>query len=380
VKTKKLYYENSLATRFSTLVLSCDPFENGYRIVLDSTLFYPEGCGQPSDMGRLGGVTVMDVREEDGTIYHETDGPLDPGTVVFGQIYWERRFPLMQHHTAEHIVSGILHTKYGYDNVGFHMSEECTTLDTSGELDEEALAVVEQVANRAVQKNITLKTEVFRSDGSLPEFRSKKTLDGDVRVVSVPGYDVCACCGLHCATTGQVGVVKIIDAKRYKGGMRLSLLAGERAVADYAAKNKRVREISALLSVKPDEVVAGVQRVLQAGEDLKRRLAACRLELFEHRAREIREDTPMVCMFESDLAPEDLRKLSVLLNDRANVAAVFSDGRYAVSSKTQDMMDLNQALHAALGGKGGGGRQLIQGTVAAGRKEIERFFHEKYNA
>ncbi|MDR1533229.1 MAG: alanyl-tRNA editing protein [Clostridiales bacterium] len=374
--TKKLYYEDSLLTRFSTLVLKCRQCENGYKVVLASTCFYPEGGGQPSDVGRLGGVNITDVQEEGDEIVHETDGPLEPGTIVFGQVYWERRFLLMQHHTAEHILSGLINSKYGYDNVGFHMNTECVTMDISGELDDHGLTAVEQTANRVVHQNIPVETKVYPPGAlKIPEHRSKRQLEGDVRIVAIPGYDTCACCGLHCVTTGQIGAVKITEAKRYKGGMRLVMLAGKNALADYDAKNRSVYEISALLSVKTGEVTMGVKRLMSENADLKQQLSVYRKEIFENRAKQVPMGTPIICLFESDLPSDELRRFCMILCERAEVAAVFSGNKYAVGSKTCDMLEFAKDLNKELNGRGGGGKQLIQGTVSASRGEIERFFN-----
>ena len=153
MSTEKLYYLDSHLTKFSAVVLSCQPGKHGYDVVLDRTAFYPEGGGQPGDQGVLGGVRVTDTHEAGGQIVHYCDHPLEVGETVEGEIDWNRRFDLMQQHSGEHIVSGLIHARFGYDNVGFHMGHDAVTIDFNGPMEPEALAEIEAQANEAVWRN-----------------------------------------------------------------------------------------------------------------------------------------------------------------------------------------------------------------------------------
>lgn len=373
--TKKLYYENVYVTSFTATVTGCTTLPNGYGVTLSETLFYPEGGGQPADIGYLGAAAVLDVYERDAVIIHRTDKPLAAGETISGEIDWNRRFSLMQQHTGEHILSGLIHSLFKLDNVGFHMGKEYVTIDINGVLSEEELSYIEKLANQAVYKNIPVETD---KDGRDLLYRSKKELTGAVRVVSVPGYDTCACCGLHCAFTGEIGSIKLLTAQKYKGGMRIYLLCGEKARQDYYAKNKSVYAISSLLSVKTDEVTQAVAKLLDENTSLKRHLTHYQKELFRYKVRDISEGTKQVCLFEDNCTPHALRQLCTLLCERVEVAAVFSsvsegEYKYALGSQAVDVRSIGTRLNAVFNGRGGGQKALVQGTVFASEEEIKAF-------
>ena len=193
---KKLYEENSFLTQFSAVVESCTQGKKGWDIVLDQTAFYPEGGGQPHDTGVLGGVKVLEVHDRAGQVVHTCDAPLEVGSAVEGEIDWARRFDLMQHHSGEHIVSGIAHGMFGCDNVGFHMGADVITIDLNVVIDEEQLRRLEQAANRYIWEDHPIViTYPTAAELETLEYRSKKAIDGQVRITSFPGADTCACCG-----------------------------------------------------------------------------------------------------------------------------------------------------------------------------------------
>ena len=250
--TRRLFYEDAYIDAFDAVVTGCEMVVDAWSVTLDRTAFYPEGGGQPGDTGALGGVRVCDTQDgPDGEIRHITDGPLAVGTAVHGQIDWPVRFSHMQHHTGEHILSGLLHSLYGVDNVGFHMGRDAVTIDLSRELSWDELLRAERLANETVWRDVPVRIE-YPDAGALAAlvYRSKKALFGAVRIVTVPGADVCACCGTHTARTGEVGIIKLLSAQRYKGGTRVWLCCGGRALKDYEAKNASVHAISAILSAK----------------------------------------------------------------------------------------------------------------------------------
>ena len=209
---EKLYYESAYRKEFEGTVLSCEPGKNGFEIVLDQTAFYPEGGGQPADTGILGGIRVLDVHEKNGRIVHMTKEPLTPGETVWGKIDWDRRFLHMQEHSGEHLVSGLIHGRFGYDNVGFHMGAEEVTIDFNGLLEWKDLMEIEAEANRLIWEN----EEVYagfppKEELADLDYRSKKEIAGDVRITEFPGADICACCGTHVKNSAEVGLVKFIS-------------------------------------------------------------------------------------------------------------------------------------------------------------------------
>ena len=376
--TQKLFYENMYLQHFSATVTGCEPAQDRWHITLDATAFYPEGGGQPGDTGYLGNVRVIDTHSRRDEVIHITDGPIQPGEKIEGKIDWEPRFSRMQHHTGEHIVSGLIHRLYGYDNVGFHMGHDAVTLDLSGELSGADLEKVERLANEAVWKNIPIEIS-YPSPEALAalDYRSKKELSGDVRIVTVPEYDICACCGTHVHKTGEIGLIKLVNFQRYKGGIRIWMLCGGEALEDYTRKNKDVFAVSALLSAKPHEITPALEHVLKERDGLKLELGLLQDRLFEYKAAAI-EQGSFTIQFEENLSPNELRKYCLALCERCETAAVFSgkdrEWKYAIGSKNQDVRVLGKAFNGAFSGKGGGKPGLIQGSVTGNPEAIKQFF------
>lgn len=377
--TEKWYYTDPYLRRFTATVTGCEPAGTGWRITLDRTAFYPEGGGQPGDSGQIGGVRVSDTHEKGGEVFHTAAGPLEPGRKVEAEIDWDRRFSLMQNHSGEHIVSGIIHRLFGLDNVGFHMGSDAVTIDLSGELDAEQLAQVEQEANHAVWADREIQI-AYPDPEALArlDYRSKKELTGAVRIVTVPGSDVCACCGTHVRRTGEIGAIKLLTSQRSKGGVRVWMLCGARALADYAAKNTDLYAISGLLSAKIHETVPAVERLLAENAHLEQWAAQLEKQLFAMKAERFAEGTDRAVVFEEGLDHAALRRYCQALCARAGLAAAFSpDGqggwRYVLGSTKRDPRPLGKALNQAFSGRGGGNRELVQGTILGGQPEIAAF-------
>lgn len=376
--TQKLFYENMYLQHFSATVTGCESAQDRWHITLDATAFYPEGGGQPGDTGYLGSVRVLDTHSRGDEVIHITDGPIQPGEKIEGKIDWEPRFSRMQHHTGEHIVSGLIHRLYGYDNVGFHMGHDAVTLDLSGELSGADLEKVERLANEAVWKNIPIEVSHPSPEAlAALDYRSKKELSGDVRIVTVPEYDICACCGTHVHKTGEIGLIKLVNFQRYKGGIRIWMLCGGEALEDYTRKNKDVFAVSALLSAKPHEITPALEHILKERDGLKLELGLLQDRLFEYKAAAI-EQGAFTIQFEENLSPNELRKYCLALCERCETAAVFSgkdrEWKYAIGSKNQDVRVLGKAFNGAFSGKGGGKPGLIQGSVTGDPEAIKQFF------
>lgn len=379
-ETRKLFYEDTYRIQFCARVLSCTPAPHGlFSVVLDQTAFCPEGGGQPADRGSLGCACVLDVHEKDGVISHLTTTPVREGEVVQGDVDWRRRLDHMQQHTGEHIVSGLVHAQYGYDNVGFHMGDDVVTVDFSGPLSAADLADLEGAANWVVWQNGPVKAD-FPTPEELEKlsYRSKKELSGAVRIVTVSNVDVCACCGTHVARCAEVGMVKLLSGQSYKGGTRVTMVCGMRALADYQVKWRNAGEISALLSAKPNETAAAVQRLYDENSALKAQRGRLETELFAARAAQY-AGAQSALVFEPELSPDSVRRLCLALCETCTgVCAVFSgEGdayHYAVGCAGGDVRALGRELNAALDGRGGGSAALVQGNAHAARTDIEAFF------
>ena len=376
--TEKLYYKDSHCLVFDAVVIDCREEKKGYSVVLDRTAFFPEGGGQLADTGTLGGVRVTDVHEKGGDIRHYTNAPLTVGECVHGEIDKEQRLRRMQNHSGEHILSGLVHNAYGYDNVGFHMGAECMIIDFSGELTWEQLMELETKANEVVRQNLPLHIW-FPNEAELHalEYRSKLELTENVRIVEIPGVDRCACCAPHVERTGEVGVVKILDSQRHRGGQRVSVICGLDALEDYRARQERVTDISRALSAKRGEVTQAVQRVLHEQQSMKERCDALSLALIGYMADAEGERDGNIVLFSDVLGEIAQRELVNLLMPKAGgFAAVFTgsdkDGwRYVIGSLRADLRTGARTINAAINGRGGGTPQMIQGSAAAPRAKIE---------
>lgn len=378
--TIRLYDYDAYIQTFMAKVLACREEKGSWLVALNRTAFFPEGGGQYADNGTMEEAFVSDAHEREGVVWHTVGRPFEPGEDVRCKIDWERRFDFMQQHSGEHILSGLAHKYYGAANVGFHLGLESTTIDFDVPLTEEDLLRIETLANRAVWENIPLEI-MYPSPEELETipYRSKKALEGKIRIVTIPGYDICACCGTHVRRTGEVGLIKVTSFMNYKGGTRLTLLCGKRALQDCQRRVRDVNRVTARLSVKPEELDAAVSRLEQDIADRKILEAGLRRELFDLKAEKLGSGAK-VCTFEHGLTPDDIARYCLVLAERFTVAAVFSgegpSWKYAFASKTEDVRPPAAAFNAACGGRGGGKPELVQGSCAADRAAIETYFSE----
>ncbi len=377
--TEKLYYLDSHLRIFSAVVVSCEPGKHGWEVVLDRTAFYPEGGGQPGDTGTLNGIAVTDTHEKDGEIVHHCEGPLSPGQTVEGSLDWERRFGFMQQHSGEHMVSGLIHQRWGYDNVGFHMGKDAVTIDFDGPISEEELLEIETAVNRAIWENAPVEILWPTADelAQLP-YRSKKELTGQVRIVRFPGIDLCACCGTHVKATGEIGLVKFLSVQKFHEGVRVEMLAGQPAFAHLRGAWAQNRAISGLLSAKPMETAAAAARMQKELGDVKYQLTQLEDRLFFQKAQALAGQGD-VLLFEDGLKPDGLRRLADAVQQTCGGrCAVFSptaDGfQYAIAQLDGNLQALTKAMNQTLNGRGGGKPGFVQGSVKADRSAIEAFF------
>ena len=377
--TEKLFENKPYLKEFDANILSCEQTGDGYAVVLDRTAFYPEGGGQPCDLGTLGGARVLDVHQRDGVIVHTADAPLSGS--VHGVLDWDRRFDLMQQHSGEHLVSGTAHRLYGVENVGFHMGADLITIDFDKVVTMEELAVVEAQVNAAIWANLETKISYYDSEDACPiDYRSKKAIEGRLRLVEFPGVDICACCGTHVTRTGEIGLVKLLSVVKFHQGVRIELVCGKRAYAYVSAVTAQNRAVSGLLSAKPFETAAAVERTLAEFNAVKQEKARWEGRCFQATAASLHGAGDLL-LFEDDLSPDSLRRLCVeVIAVCGGRCAVFSgtDGAgyaYAVGLENGDLRAFVKDMNAALNGRGGGKPNFAQGRVAAKRAEIEAFWH-----
>ena len=378
--TKKLYYEDSHLFEFQASVLRCEPSGDIWKVVLDQTAFFPEGGGQPGDIGTLDAAAVTDTHEKDGEVIHFCSAPLPVGSKVQGAVDRETRLMRMQNHSGEHIFSGTAYRLFGCQNVGFHMGADCMTLDFDRELDAHEVRKIETEANLAVRENLPVRVW-FPSPEELASltYRSKKELEGAVRIVEIPGVDRCACCAPHVNRTGEIGVIKVQLFERHRGGIRLNLVCGMQALEDYRIRQQSVAEISVLLSAKRGEVSDAVRRILQEKETLKEENTACKTELVRLKAQLVPETEGNICLFETIADEVAMREFTNLLMEKCDgMAAVFFPAadtgfRYIIGSRSADLRRAARDINAGISGRGGGRPEMIQGTALADEETIRSF-------
>jgi len=410
--TEKLYDADAYCKAFTATVISCEEAEDRkglYAVVLNKTAFFPEGGGQYADTGTLqefkkdcetplsDAVKVVDVQvSDDGIITHYCDGAVTPWAQVTGLLDWEQRFERMQNHTGEHLVSGTVHRLYGLDNIGFHLGDRDVTCDFNGELSDEQLREVEKVVNRAVWENVEVFAE-YPDPATLPDldYRSKLELTEDVRLVTIPGYDVCACCAPHVARTGEVGVIKIVNSEKAHGGTRVHMICGPWALDDYNVKQTNIMRIVDLMSTPQEETADAVEALQAQNGHLTHELSVAQVQQADIALRFLKEqagaDTSGNCVvFLPALETDAIRALANGGRDLCDGVFVAltawekdlgPDGqpqsyRYIATSKGLPLSRLAKEFNASLNGRGGGRDEMVQGSFGASLEDIVAFFRD----
>ncbi|MBS5521536.1 MAG: alanyl-tRNA editing protein [Clostridiales bacterium] len=427
--TDRIYENNSYIKEFRAQVVACLPageafsgWQDGekgaWAVVLDQTAFFPEGGGQSADTGRLfcggqstdtgrqagkksasqapggneqggterapGGFSektafkVYDVQIKDGTVYHRTDLFAGKGTQILGKIDWEGRFSNMQQHSGEHIFSGLVHRHFGYDNVGFHLGSQAVTMDFNGLLTSGDIDRIEWEVNEAIYKNVPI-TVSYPDEEALKTmaYRSKIEIQGQVRIVTVEGYDVCACCAPHVARTGEIGILKVVDVQKYKGGVRVSILCGGRALLDYRKKQVQGQNISRLLSAPEDGISQAAERQLEENSRLRQKIYEMTRQLIIQKIEAIPKEQENIWFFEAEMDANTMRKTVNMALDRVSgYGGVFcgddaSGYKYIIGTKTKDALKAAKVLKERFEARGGGKEEMVQGYVSALRKDIE---------
>ena len=376
--TRKLYYEDSHLVQFCANVVSCEKTEKGYAVILDATAFYPEGGGQACDLGKINGIKVLDVQEQGENVVHFCAQALSGA--VEGVVDWTRRFDLMQQHTGEHIVSGIVCGRFGYHNVGFHVGTDVITIDFDGPIPGDALADIEMEANQAVWKNMDIKCWV-PSPEELPDviYRTKRALPWPVRIVEVGSVDCCACCGVHVKKTGEIGLVKLFSCVKFHQGVRIEMACGGRALEILNGAYQQNKLVSQAFSAKIMETGNAAQKMNQRLAELEYRAAGLERRIFDSIAQSY-ADKGNVAHFEPNLMPVAVRELADRIAEHCGgTAGVFTDGgAMCLVNKNGDVKALGDALCQRFGGRGGGKQGYFQGSLKAEWMEIQAFFRNFY--
>lgn len=397
-ETIKLYDMDAYATEFEADIICCEPNkadDKRFDIILNQTLFFPEEGGQSPDMGILGGYRVVDVQIKNGVITHtvetsagdccetEKKAELAAGVHVQGKIDWQHRFYNMQQHSGEHIFSGIVHRRFGFENVGFHLSDSVVTMDFSGVLSPEDIAEVEHEVNVAISKNIPIEvTYPSRDELAQLEYRSKIEIEGQVRIVTVPGYDVCACCAPHVKRTGEIGMLKVMNYQNYKGGIRVSILCGFRALEAFRQKCDIISELMGIFTTNQEALVDNVTKLKAVNQSLKSELGTAKSALLDYKVAELPTDTDNAVLFEGGIDTNTARNCVNALVEKYSGFSAFFMGNdeegysFIIGSKNADCNTVAAALRNKLGARGGGKPVMVQGSVKAAKSEIEEVLKE----
>lgn len=374
----ELFYKDAYCKEFDSIVSSCLETDKGFAVILNDTAFYPEGGGQPSDKGTLNNIEVIDVQRINGEVVHYVNSPISVGTKVHGLIDWQYRFDLMQNHSGEHILSGIIHKLFGYENVGYRMKDDVIEIDISGSLSSKDISIVEQEVNEIIYKNVEIK-ELYPTNEDLKniEYRSKKELDGQVRLIIIPGADVCACCGTHVKRTGEIGIVKIISSIGHKGGTRLELLCGKRAYEYFDMIQNQNKEIMHLLSLQANQIANGVKKIQDDNLKLNNKYNELIQNNLYQKASLMREGQKLIIDFEENLEHQTLvRFANYILNERKASTVVIINQKnelfnYMILSNIINLKEKVKEINSSLNGKGGGKQDMIQGSFNSSKEEIE---------
>ena len=418
---EKLFYQDIHITDFEAVITGCtyDAKSKTYHIILDRTAFFPEEGGQPADIGTINGYPVADVQIKNDVITHIVDAPpsqvpgstspcpsgtacdnsvttsLFPmGSTVTGHVDWHRRFDFMQQHSGEHIISGLVHKYFGYDNVGFHLGLQEVTLDFNGLLTLEQLREIEAEANDFVWQNLPIRITFPDSQAlSQLEYRSKLDLTENVRIVEIPGVDTCACCAPHTETTGQIGLIKITNVQSHRGGVRVNILCGKRAVADYTEKQNSVSNISVQLSAKQPAVAEAVARLKEENIRLRDLGNTLQAGLLDYAVKNLPQPIPHItnAVQPSDVSPMGSAHAIIFIDIWNEIAirntvndlitkypgysAIFAGNdtegyRFIIGSSSKDCRELAKLLRQSFGAKGGGSAPMIQGSVLTNASAI----------
>lgn len=381
MKTDKLYEKDGMLHTFRAHITETKETEKGYALILDRTAFFPEGGGQTADKGTIGNANVIDVQIVDGEILHYIDR-LPETADVDCALDFDERFRKMQNHLGEHLLCGAIHKLYGYENVGFHLGADYMTFDVSGPMTAEQIYEAEKLANRAVAEDVPVRCYYPENISEL-EYRAKsEKLEGasEIRIVEAEGFDRCACCAPHLDRAGKVGLIKIVDAMKYKGGMRFSALCGFDALADYDHRLTEIRRVSSLLSAKPNEIALGVEAKLAEIGELKKTVGALKRELSALKLAAIKQTDANICIFDDTMDGNALREFATSgVKKTSAIFAVFSGSeeagyQFVIASESTPLKAKAQEIRAALGGKCGGSDKMLFGHADASKDAILAYF------
>lgn len=354
------YYSDPWLQELTTSIVSQHIKDDRNLVVLAETIFYPTGGGQPHDLGSINGISVIDVFEENGVIFHVLKAPLQ-GDEALCVLDWHRRLDHMQQHSGQHLLSAVFQDEYGYRTESFHLGADYCSIDISTPiLSTEEQMAAEDRANAVVFSNLPLRTYTLRSDerATVP-LRKVPDLAGDLRIVEIAGFDYSPCSGTHVQSTSQIGLLKIIKSEKNKGMTRVYFLCGGRALRDYGRKQEICARLGSLLSVPETELIERTCLEIEGRQGLEKQMAELKNELMGFRAHHIvsQEKSPFSVELQ-DATIEEAQQLARSILELTTGVVIINLGERLVLTHNQGTsLHLGQLIKEKghpLGGRGGG--------------------------
>lgn len=384
--TEKLYYNDAYLREFSAQIEAIRATERGTAVRLDKTAFYPTGGGQAHDSGTLDEIPVLDVwTDEAGEVWHLLETAPTAETVR-GRIDWQRRFDHMQLHTGQHLLTAAFIHEFDAPTLSCHLGSEASTIDLPlPQVSWEEAFHVETCVNRIIWENRPI-TARFVTDEELSTIclRHEPKVEGPIRIVSVEGYDDTPCGGTHTHRTGEVGLVKITALERYKGGVRVTFLCGERALKDYRQTLQLLQQLGKTLSVGPNELPDAVTRIQQEAKETQRDLKKAAAALRDLETEKLWAEAPSINGVKrvvarwTDRPFSDVQAVATRLRSHAGtlilLAAQEQEAVRLICARSDDVTEVDasaivRAAAEALGGRGGGSPAMAQGGGTAPSSE-----------
>lgn len=390
MKTIRAYYEVKSAGPFPARILEIRPWGDRAAVILDRTVFYPEGGGQGADRGFINGIPVADVQEKDDEILHiiaeEDAGRLAPGPAEL-KLDWERRRDLTIHHTGQHLLSGTILRLTGSPTVSMHLGDEVCTIDVdTPAITEETLITIEETVAEAIEGNVPVIIHLCPPEnlGAFPLRKVPPQGEDVIRVVEIEGNDFSPCCGTHARSTGEIGLLRILGAEKYKGMTRISFIAGRRVLRDSRMLRKNGDIISRALKVPVPDTGKGTLALLDRAGQLERRVKALEEETAGYKAAALLRGAGLVGEDGTDRAEEGRIHIEYLPGDMDEVlrigraaqkltgailvAASEREAKFAAfcSAPSADIRRIFKAPMEDRGGRGGGGPSFFQGQFPSG--------------
>jgi alanyl-tRNA synthetase len=374
--TNRLYYHDSYRVTFDAAVLSCEPHDERFAVMLDQTVFYPTSGGQPFDVGTLADAVVVDVIDREDTITHIVDRALAIGATVHGAIDWRRRFDHMQQHTGQHVLSAAFDRLFAVRTESFHLGATSATIDLGREVTRQQIAAVTEESNQIVWEDrpVTVRIASAEEARAMP-LRKESIRTGPLRLVEIQEFDLSACGGTHVNRTGAIGMIAVASWEKFRGGTRVEFLCGGRALHRFGEWRDALAATTQRLSVSPPELAAAIEKLQLETKTLLKTIRAQQEQLAGHEAQGLVARAERVgerLIFVDAVEGWDAAGLKALATATSAIApsmavALFSRAELPIvviaagGDAHVDAAAVLKTLTARFGGKGGGKRELAQG-------------------